>query len=340
MTDQWRKYKQAGVIVTLILSVTYLHYSTELSEHSIHDIYKEIYYVPILIGAIFFGLRGAVMTFSVIALLYLPYIVISWTGDAALEANKILHLVLQGLFAVFAGFFVDRDRRHALREEKDRYLAGLGQAAAAIVHDLKNPLITILGFTKRLEEGKGDSRTSLQAIREAVLTMQNIVHDVLDFSKPVDLKPAEEDVRDAVRRACDSCGAKAQESGVQLRTELTPGPLRAEVDLAHLERALVNIINNAIDASVRDQKVTVRLTAEGGQLVISIRDNGAGMDRETLENIYIPFYTRKRSGTGLGMPIARKIVEGHGGRINITSGPGQGTEITIEIPWQPKRGQP
>ncbi|MDA8239297.1 MAG: HAMP domain-containing sensor histidine kinase [Nitrospiraceae bacterium] len=330
----------ALVIVAFVSVVTYLHYSTISAIHALHDIYKELYYIPILVAALVFGLRGAVATFFLIGVLYFPYMISSWTGDPATEANKILHLLLQGLFAFLAGFFVDRDKKHALQEEKDRYLAGIGQAAAAIVHDLRNPLITILGFAKRLEEGKGGRETSLQAIRESALTMQSIVHDVLDFSKPVTLKMTEEDFRDTVRRACDSCKTRAQEAGVFLTIELTPEPLPADVDGTHLERAIVNLINNAIDASSRDQNVVIKVTPERQRLTVSIKDSGAGMDKETLENIFIPFYTKKSSGTGLGMPIARKIVEGHRGKINITSKPGQGTEITIEIPWQPKKEQP
>lgn len=74
------------------------------------------------------------------------------------------------------------------------------------------------------------------------------------------------------------------------------------------------------------------------KLTIMIRDYGSGMDRETIENIFVPFYTKKTTGTGLGMPIAQKIVEGHKGKIDISSKPGEGTEIMIEIPRPKKRG--
>ncbi len=326
------KYRLAALIVVIILIVTYLHYSTTPSIHALHDIYKEMHYVPILLSALFFGLRGAVLAFSFIVILYLPYMVINWTGNPAIETDKILHLLLQGLFAFLAGFFVDRDRENTLRAEKDRYLAGLGQAAAAIVHDIRNPIITILGFTKRLEEGKGQQETALRAIRESAMTMQNIVHDVLDFSKPIDLKLKEEDIRDSVKRACDLCKTKAQEAGVSLEVELAGDSLPAEVDAAHLERAVVNLVNNAVDASSKGQIIVVKVAPEKRGLTVRIRDSGVGMDKETIENIFTPFYTKKSSGTGLGMPIVQKIVEGHKGRIDISSRPGHGTEITIEIP--------
>ena len=325
------------LIAVLVAAITYLHYFTGEEAHGLHDIYREFYYVPVLLGALIFGLRGSLFIYASIFVLYLPYVIMTWTGQLATEVNKLLHLLLQGLFALFAGFLVDRDRKHALQEEKDRYLAGLGRASAAIVHDLRNPLITILGFTKRLEQEKGERESALQAIRESALTMQNIVHDVLDFSKPINLKVTEEDIRDTVRRACDSCKPKTQEAGVALTVELTQEPLPAEVDAARLERAIVNLINNAIDASNKGQKVTVIVTPGKEHLTISVRDGGVGMDKETIENIFTPFYTRKSSGTGLGMSIAQKIVEGHGGKISVSSAPGRGTEIKVELPRLPTK---
>jgi two-component system, NtrC family, sensor histidine kinase HydH len=331
-TSRFTEKKYSVIFIAVLISaITYLHYFTGEEAQALHDIYREFYYVPVLLGALLFGLKGALTAYAFIFVLYLPFLIMTWTGRLT-TVNDLLHLLLQGLFAFLAGFFVDRDRKHILRAEKDRYLASLGQAAAAIVHDLKNPLITILGFTTRLEEGKGERDNALRTIRESALTMQNIVQDVLDFSKPVHLELTKEDLRDPVRRACESCKAKAQEEGVALAVELTQEALPVEADAVHLERAIVNIINNAIDASDKGQNVIVRVTPEKQHLTISIRDSGAGMDSETLDNIFIPFFTKKSSGTGLGMPIAQKIIEGHKGRIFVSSRPAQGTEVKVVLP--------
>ncbi|MDI6800995.1 MAG: HAMP domain-containing sensor histidine kinase [Thermodesulfovibrionales bacterium] len=335
---QFAEKKHAVILIAVLIAViTYLHYSTVEEAHEYHDIYREFYYIPVLFGALVFGLKGALLAYASISILYLPYLLMTWTDQMTTEANKLLHLLLQGFFAVFSGMLIDRDRRHRNQLDKERYLAGLGQATAVIVHDIRNYLITILGFTKRIQEGKGEGETALRAIRESALTMQGIVHDVLDFSMPIHLKPTLEDFRDTVRRACDSCKAKAQEQGVALTVELTRETLPTQVDAVHLERAIVNLINNAIDASDKDQEVNISVSPDKDHLVIRIKDHGSGMDKETLDNIFIPFYTKKSSGTGLGMPIAKKIVEGHQGRIHILSRPGQGTEITIEIPQSPKK---
>lgn len=326
-------------MAVLIAVITYLHYSTVEDVHDLHNIYRNFYYIPVLLSALVFGLKGSLLTYASIFILYLPYLIMTWTGQLTTEANKLLHLLLQGGFAVFSGMLIDRDRKQREQLNKQRYLAGLGRAAAAIAHDLRNPLITILGFTKRLEEGKGEKETYLRAIRESAVTMQNIVHDVLDFSKPVNLKLTGDDIRETVRRACESCKTRAQEEGVTLAVDLTLEPLPIEVDALHLERALVNLINNAIDASDKGQEVNIGVTPDNDHLDIRIKDHGSGMDEETIENIFIPFYTKKSAGTGLGMSIAQKIVEGHKGKIHISSRPGEGTEIMIELPRPPKKAE-
>lgn len=319
-------------IIFFTLLITYLHYSTFKEAHALHDIYREFYYIPILLAALAFGLKGAVLTFLFIFVLYLPYAFASWTGAFASEANKLLHLLLQGLLAFFGGFLIDLNRKRTEQLERERYLAGIGRAAATIAHDLKTPLITILGFAKRIREGKAETDEGIRTIMDSAQNMQKIVHEVLDFSKPVKMNLKEEDMRDVVAKACDSCKTKAEKEGVILSTKLPLAPLNAKTDGFHMERALANIIANSIEASGKGDDIKVELLHEKGKAVIKVKDNGSGMDKQTLENIFDPFYTTKNSGTGLGMSIAKKIIEGHGGKIHVSSRHGLGTEVRIELP--------
>jgi two-component system sensor histidine kinase HydH len=167
--------------------------------------------------------------------------------------------------------------------------------------------------------------------------MQNIVNSALDFAKPVQLNLKEADVRLIIKHAVDSCKVKAKQRGVLLSIDLPASAILNSVDSSHLERALVNLISNAIESSEKEQHVSLHLTIYKEMIAISITDSGSGMDQETIDNIFAPFYTRKSHGTGLGMTIAKKIIEGHEGKIHVTSKPGQGTHVTIELPlvYQP-----
>ncbi len=329
MTKSKRYCLTAIVLSTLF--ITYLHYTTFETIHSLHDVYRELYYIPLLIAALVFGLRGAILSYLFVSLLYIPYMAGTWTGGIFFETKRVLFLLFSGIFSFLAGYLIDRDTRRKKELEKERYLAGLGLVSSAIVHDLKNPLVTIEGFARRLQQGKGNIDTAVQTILDSAEVMKKIVNDVLDFAKPIQLELKEEDAALVVKKTCELCAGKAEEKEVTLSVDVPDGPLNVHIDGVRMQRALINLISNAIDASKRGQDVKVALHAKDDFLLISISDAGAGMDKETIENIFIPFFTKKGGGTGLGMPIAKKIIEGHKGYIDIKSQPEKGTQVTIRL---------
>lgn len=329
------KKRYVSIIIGIfVLFITYLHYSTLPKIYALHNVYKEFYYIPIFLGAIVFGLKGALLIYLSVFIFDAPFIIGGWTGPFASEIVRLLHLILQGFFAVFAGYLVERERKIRDQSEKERYLARIGEVATAIVHDLKNPIITILGFSKRIKERKGNSDEAIDVIRDSALTMQKIVQDVLDFSRPLQLTLKQEDVREVIAKACQFCAEKATGGEVNLSTEVPTQPVYAEIDGVNMERALINLVSNAIEASSRGQNVKVGTVPGKDTLAIRIVDQGPGMDRETIENIFTPFYTKKKEGTGLGMPIAKKVVEAHKGKIHVDSKLGVGTEVRIELPYK------
>ena len=331
-----RRYSAAFNVV-LIVVITYVHYSSIGEGHTLHSIYRELYYIPVFLSALAYGLRGALLSYLLVFILYLPYVIMTWPGALLYETNQLLPLLLQGLFAVMAGYLVDRDRKQRYQLERDRYLADIGRITTVIVHDLKNPLIAIGGFARRIQEGKGKTGTSVQVILDSVEQMQKTVTSVLDFSRQLQLDLREADLRDIVRQAVESCRMKAEQREVTLSVDLPSVPVYKNIDSFHLERALVNLITNAVEASGKDQKVSIVMVMGNARIAVKIADTGPGMDKNVLENIFVPFYTKKRDGTGLGMPIAKKIIEGHEGKILVNSKPGQGTEVVIELPCSLKK---
>ena len=319
-------------IIASSLTITYLHFVTNPYVHNLHNILTELYYLPLLLGAIAFGLKGALYSLMFVTLLYTPYVLINWAGTNLFIVNKLLHAVFSGFLTIMAGILMDRSKRHRLQLEKERYLASLGQASAAIVHDLKTPIITIGGFAKRIHAEKGNIKEESQIIIESAEKMRMIVNDVLDFAKPVKLDFHQEDLIGIIESACRSCESAAEEKEVTLSSSLPDGSLIISIDGMKLERAFINLINNAIEASLIGDTVSI-VAGHNDNIEVSIRDNGEGMDRETVDNIFIPFYTKKSSGTGLGMAIAKKIIEGHNGKIQIDSVEQEGTEIKVELPF-------
>jgi two-component system sporulation sensor kinase A len=330
-----RKNYHIFIIVTLTILITYLHFDT-LLQFTPRVVLDELYYLPLLLGVLRFGLKGAIITWLFVSTAYLPFFFGTWTTTVPEVMDRVLHLVFTGVFASVAYFLAERERKIHQQAEQERYLAGLGQAATVIVHDLKNPLISILGFARRIREGKGDFTQAALIIEDSAQNMQRIVNSVLDFAKPLLLDLKDVDIREIISRASQSCQTKADARRVTLTLHLPSTPVITALDSSHLERALTNLIDNAIDASPRGAMVTITAAIDSNNLLITIKDQGAGMDRETLANIFMPFYTTKTEGNGLGMPISRKVIEAHAGTLGINSKQGVGTEAVIRLPAKRK----
>jgi two-component system sensor histidine kinase HydH len=323
----------AAVLIGLsVLVITYLHYSTTRGNQHLHSIYAELHYIPLLLAGLLFGFRGALLTSLMVALLYGGYMISNWHGASLWLLDNSIHIIFPVLFALLIGFLVDLKNTRQRQLEEHRYLSGLGRAAAVIVHDLKNPLLNLKAAVKRLERGTTTCEQVVAAVSGAVEKMERVMDGALDFSKPLQLDRREEDAATLMKELLQTSLAKAEQEGVGLILNATEQPLIVTVDPAYLERALVNLVNNAIEASQRGQSVSIRLLKRSDMAIIKIRDYGKGMDKETLKNLFIPFYSKKTSGTGLGMAVARKIIEEHEGRITVKSRPALGTKIAVYLP--------
>jgi len=274
---------------------------------------------------------GAVVSLSFIFTYMIYAIIQNLSTDTTL--GELCHISFPpGFLVVLAGSLVERKNRCRKRIETKHSLPTVEQIAASIVHDLKNPLIVILGFTKRIRERKGNVENAAQAIIEAAEDMQKIVNEVLDFSKPIRLNMLEEDIRNVIQRSVVTCETQAKERGVKISLHMPAQAVKSIIDRSKIQRALINLISNAIEASSIDNPVEISLTRNEQFITITITDYGSGMDKKTLNNIFTPFYTKKRRGTGFGIPLSEKIIEGHNGRIIIDSTAGQGTKIAIILP--------
>lgn len=325
-----------ALILFLIPVITYLHYLTDYRGEA-HMVIAQIHYVPIIIGALAFGFKGAALTSASIILLNIPSLAANWNMSWMFLTGRGINVIFPTIFGLLIGFLMDLERKQAGELEKSRYLACLGQAGAALVHDLKNPVITIRGFARRLENGKGDFQDSARIINEAAQGIERIIESVLTFTKPITLQIQEEDLYCFVTDICKAVKARAESLEVEIIADLPKDPIKVPIDRSFLQRALINLVTNAIEASKPSQAVILSTTRVRNKAVFRIIDRGEGMDRETLKNLFTPFYSKKAKGTGLGTTIAKKIIEEHGGRIEITSQRGAGTTITVSIPFSSEK---
>jgi PAS domain S-box-containing protein len=211
-------------------------------------------------------------------------------------------------------------------------LAAVGELAATVAHEIKNPLAGISGAIQVLAEGmpKNDGRREIVGeILDQVRRLDNTVRDLLNFARPI--TPVRQDIDLAESVASAWKLLSAQPAAEPVRFELVAaGPVPARGDPQLLRQVWVNLFQNAIEAMPRGGSLRVCLRP-GAVPAVEIRDAGQGIDPAALEKIWRPFFTTKTRGTGLGLPIVKKIIDAHGGRIWCESQPAQGTSFFVEI---------
>jgi two-component system, NtrC family, sensor histidine kinase HydH len=176
-------------------------------------------------------------------------------------------------------------------------------------------------------------REAAHDIEEEVARLNGIVNEVLDFARPIRFDIAAADLNEVCRSA--AAAAAASGPGAEIATRFDPGVGRIKTDAERLRMALVNMLVNArhaMNGAAGPGGVTFTTQQAAASVVMIIADRGAGITPEALGQIFDPYFTTKRGGTGLGLPIAKNIIEGLGGTIAISSTPGVGTELRVELP--------
>lgn len=221
-------------------------------------------------------------------------------------------------------------------------LSALGNLAAGLAHEIRNPLSSIRGYATYLTERlRGDplGHATGQTLIEETERLNRVLSDLLSLARPRDLARAPVSLGAVLSRVVAVATPDASEKGVRLRLSLPEGGAdTAEVDADRLMQAVLNLVINAIQATDAGGEVEVALARGRGQEPaqdcwrISVRDTGCGMSAATAAQIFTPYFSTKADGTGLGLSIARQIVEQHGGEISAGSLPGRGTTMTILLP--------
>ena len=223
--------------------------------------------------------------------------------------------------------------------QKERLLS-LGRLSTVIAHEVRNPLMIIKGSLHALRQkdlGETAMHEAVSDINEEVERLNRIVNEVLDFARPIRFEIAPADLNALCRESATA--SQASGAGVAVQLDLDPVGATVATDAERLRIALVNMLVNARHAvngresSVASQSVVLQTRISGSRVTITVADTGAGIDPAHLTNVFDPYFTTKRGGTGLGLPIAKNIIEGLGGTITIDSAPGAGTRIRIDLPY-------
>lgn len=215
-------------------------------------------------------------------------------------------------------------------------MAALGELAARVAHEIRNPLISIGGFARRLEKKLSDDTAEYaRIIVNEVTRLENILKEILGFVKSSRVNKVSVDINDVVKNIINFITPSVIEKHNNMVKELSRSPLMAAIDPDRIKEALLNIITNASQATDHGT-ITVKTRRENDEAVIELSDTGCGIKPEDLKNIFNPFFTTKPQGTGLGLAVTHKIIQEHGGKVKVESAEGCGTAFRIYLPLETK----
>jgi len=353
---RWERWQLLGIYLA-IAGITSAHYLTGAHEHQQHDIYRRLYYLPIILAAFLHGLRGGLAAAVVVCLAYAPHAAGHISHDPASPTQKVLEMVLYLAVGTVAGSLVSRLKRtqrrleqtaadltgslRQLREAEARLvqearLAAVGRLSAGLAHEIRNPLASIKGSAEILADdfpAGHPKRRMLQVLIAEAVRLNQVLSRFLAFARPA--PPQKELVRladeiDAVVTLAE--GREEPPRSGRIRFERPSCELRLRADPGQLRQVLLNLVLNGLQAGDGGGVVSLGCRREGGQAIISVRDSGPGFSAEALANAFTPFFTTRREGTGLGLAVSHRIVEQHGGAIRLGNHPDGGGLVEVALP--------
>ncbi|TYR75747.1 PAS domain S-box protein [Rossellomorea vietnamensis] len=254
--------------------------------------------------------------------------------------NRLLRCTLLPIIVdekIIGVFGMARDITH-YRENEEMMIASeklsvIGQLAAAVAHEIRNPLTSLKGFVQLMQVTKKADDKHLGIMLSEIERINLISGEMLILGKQQDILFGKEEVNDTIKQVIVLMEAQANLDNVGI--DFAPsqdGPMFVNADQNQLKQVLINIIKNGVEAIDDHGFVKVVTAKTETQALIKVQDSGAGMDQERIDRLGEPFYSTKEKGTGLGLAVCKKIVERHQGEITYESEKGKGTTVTITLP--------
>jgi len=347
---------RVAVLSAMILFLSLLHYFTPPEHFYWHVLYQHLYYLPVLLGAGWFGVRGGISVALAATVFYIPHVLIHWSHSPLYRFSQLVSIVMFVLFGFLAGALIDRlkqereGHRRTAAELQQAYqqlhstfdrlrlvdrLSALGALSAGMAHEIRNPLGSVAGAVEILESGlpEGDAnREFVLIIKKEIQRLSSIVSRQLDLVRPTHPERTPLDIRRIVESVENLTRKQAERQGVKLEVQAGAALPLVMADDQQIRQAVLNLVINALQAVNGGGVVAIRSESDGRCVRIVVEDDGPGLSEEALGRAMEPFYTTKDGGTGLGLSIAFQIAIGHGGDLRVENRESGGARLTLELP--------
>lgn len=345
------------IAATIVLTIIYANIPSRYL--LLNKLVQYMFFLPPVMAALWFGWRGAILSAIFTVVCYLPRLLLVWREGPGYQADQYGEALDLFLIGAILGVLADRERRQrqeleattqqlsrTYRELQDNLehlkraerLSAVGQLAAGLAHEIRNPLASIEGAADLLTPGAADDAMRaefVEIIKKECRRLGRLLTEMLSFARP---RPPQFESTD-VESIIDSVLTLVRASGhkqIEFRREVQAPLPTVECDAEQIKQVLLNLTMNAAQAMENGGEVTIAAARRNENVVIEVKDQGPGISEENMDKIFSPFFTTKKSGTGLGLTVAQQIVMRHGGVLMVHPNQPRGAVFSILLPLERK----
>jgi len=352
-------WRGLAIVVVGIAATTAGHYLTPPEYRLWHGLFQRLYYLPVVHAAIAFGWAGGLAAGVVAGLLYIPHILQTWSHEQHYAMEQYAEIFMFLAVGLVTGVLADRERKrraelqvtaHKLTqvysELQDTFeqvkradrLSAIGQLAAGLAHEIRNPLASIDGAAEVMqasdhpEDVRGET---MGIIRKECARLNRLLTNLLDFARPRRPERREVDVSRVLDSVMDLVKHSAGK-GVQFKKSVSRHLPPLLGDEEQVAQVILNLTINAAQATTAGGEILLSAFEKEDGVVITVRDEGDGIPAEHMDRIFDPFFTTKETGTGLGLSVVHQIVRQHGGTVSVERNEGRGVTFSLFFPQTPR----
>jgi len=313
----------------LVILITFMHLNVSSDNGALHVLHRELYFIPILLAAFWFGLNTGLIFSLLIGFLYSFYL-LTFSNNHVGMVTVIPQVLVFVLVGTILGWLSGKRKKHYEKEIADNKIIILGRAASAVSHEMKDILYALKSMYRK---AKGLHIKELDNDFEAELDRLSKMIDILSsYAKQEKGRIFSHDLNGIIKNRIEPFQKAATENGIYFVTKLDPDECPSWIDPNKISWVLDKLIDNAMEVSSNGNTIEVTTQRGGEYCTVSIKDEGPGIKPEHMEKIFKPFFTTKPNGQGLALAGCRKSIQDMGGNLTVKSTLGEGAEFIILVP--------
>lgn len=350
--------KDLMIVVFFWSLITILHFFTPVHHilFPLHEFFRELYYIPVIYAAFAFGSRGGLLTSMSVGFIYFIHVTWQWDLDRGTYIVQLLEILVFIIIGFITGILVERLKKEqelyketseklalAIEQQKEyqnqlifsERMRSLGELAAGLAHEIKNPLSSIKSSAEVIEESfKEDSpaKEFLQILLKETSRLNKVVTNFLAFAKPAKPELLPCSIEEVLDHVINLIKAEMEKNNISLEMDTDKDLPEIQGDAQQLQQVFLNLSLNAIQAMAEGGKLTIKVKKEKKHMEIIFQDRGTGISKDNIHKLFTPFFSTKKTGTGLGLATSYRIIENHNGSISVESELNKGSVFKIELP--------